>query len=259
MIPENSNYELRFAATEADLIAAQRLRYEVFIAELGGDGEMVDHQRRLECDAFDPYFDHLLLIDKRQDPASDKSVVGVYRLLRDDKAVQAGRFYSEDEYDLGKLKNSGRKLLELGRSCVHKNYRGTSAMYHLWSGLGAYVVEHKIDIMFGVASFHGTDVKKIREPLAYLHHNHLAAEDIRVKVIEDEYQSMDLMPLDEIDKRRAMREMPTLIKAYLRLGGCVGDGVFIDRSFNTTDVLLMMDTETVSEKQRTMYTKGRRA
>jgi L-ornithine Nalpha-acyltransferase len=64
-----SPYALRLAATDEDLTAAQRLRYEVFVAELGGDGPLVDHLARLERDAFDPYFDHLVLVDLRRDPS----------------------------------------------------------------------------------------------------------------------------------------------------------------------------------------------
>jgi len=254
MTSSDQKFELRLAQTDADLHAAQRLRYEVFIEELGGDGPMVDHEARLERDAFDTFFDHLLLIDR----TSNGRVVGVYRVLRSDMAAKAGRFYSEDEYDLTAVKNSGRTLLELGRSCVHADYRGGAAMYYLWNGLGAYVVEHGIDVMFGVASFHGTDIDAIREPLAYLHHNHLAPEALRTCVLPEHFQTMDLMPADQIDKRAALKAMPTLIKAYLRLGGFVGEGAFVDHSFNTTDVFLLMDTKMISEKQRSMYTKGRR-
>lgn len=254
MTSSDQKFELRLAKTAADLHAAQRLRYEVFIEELGGDGPLVDHEARLERDAFDAFFDHLLLIDR----TSNGRVVGVYRVLRGDMAAKAGRFYSEDEYDLTAIKDSGRTLLELGRSCVHADYRGGAAMYHLWSGLGAYVVEHGIDVMFGVASFHGTDIDAIREPLAYLHHNHLAPKPLRARVVQKHFQTMDLMSADQIDKRAARKAMPTLIKAYLRLGGFVGEGAFVDHSFNTTDVFLLMDTKMISEKQREIYTKGRR-
>lgn len=254
MASSDQKFELRLAQTGADLLAAQRLRYEVFVEELGGDGPLVDHDARLERDTFDEFFDHLLLIDR----SCDDRVIGVYRVLRSDMAARAGRFYSEDEYDLGALKNSGRTLLELGRSCVHADYRGSSAMYHLWSGLGAYVVEHDIDVMFGVASFHGTDIAAIRAPLAYLHHNHLAPKELRTRVLQEHFQAMDLMPADQIDKRAALKAMPTLIKAYLRLGGYVGEGAFIDHNFNTTDVFLVIDGKKISDKQRTLYTKGRR-
>lgn len=258
MTIDGPNFELRLAQTGADVRAAQRLRYEVFVTELGGDGPLVDHDARLERDEFDEFFDHLLLIDKRLDPASGEHVIGVYRLLRGDQAQRAGRFYSEDEYDLTQLRNCGRSLMELGRSCVHADYRGSRAMFLLWNGLGAYVIEHGIEVMFGVASFHGTDIDAIRTPLAYLHHNHLAPEELRTRVVEPHFQTMDLVAADQIDSREALKAMPTLIKAYLRLGGFVGEGAFVDRRFNTTDVFLLMDTKVISEKQRRLYTKGSR-
>ena len=70
------------------------------------------------------------------------------------------------------------------------------------------------------------------------------------------YQSMDLVPEDQIDRRQAMRETPALIKAYLRLGGTVGDGAFVDHAFNTTDVCLVMDTAQMNERQRSLYARG---
>ena len=75
---------LRLARDARDLRAAQRLRYEVFIEELGAGGPLVDHDQRLEIDAFDPFFDHLLLIDPKRDPDTLSEVVGVYRLLPPD-------------------------------------------------------------------------------------------------------------------------------------------------------------------------------
>jgi putative hemolysin len=68
---------------------------------------------------------------------------------------------------------------------------------------------------------------------------------------------MNLMAADQIDSRAALRQLPSLIKAYLRMGGRVGEGAFIDHNFNTTDVLIMMDTDKISDRQRNLYTKGR--
>ncbi|MGP6086189.1 GNAT family N-acetyltransferase [Antarctobacter jejuensis] len=244
-------FSVRLAGSDAEIAAAQRLRYEVFVEELGGDGALVDHDARLERDAFDPFFDHLLVCDD----ARDGAVVGVYRLLRDDQAIAAGQFYSEDEYDLTPLKTSGRKLLELGRSCLHRDYRGGAAMFHLWQGLADYVLRYEIEVLFGVASFHGTDVAKLAEPLSLLHHRHLAPPDLRV--CAREFQPMDLLPEDQINRRKAMLQVPALIKAYLRLGGFVGEGAFIDHAFNTTDVCLVMDTARMNERQRALYTQDR--
>lgn len=245
-------FSVRIAETEADLRAAQRLRYEVFVRELGGGGEMVDHEAGLEQDRFDPYFDHMLVSDD-----SIGAVVGVYRLLRGDQAERLGQFYSEDEYDLTPLRQSGRKLLELGRSCLHPDYRGGMAMFHLWNGLAAYVADHGIEVLFGVASFHGTEAEALAQPLSMLHQSHLAPEDLRVR--SKTYQPMDLLPADQIDRRRAMLETPALIKAYLRLGGFVGDGAFVDHAFNTTDVCLILDTARMNERQSRIYTRGQGA
>ncbi|KIC27474.1 GNAT family N-acetyltransferase [Leisingera sp. ANG-M6] len=246
-IPE---FSVKIAETEEELRAAQALRYDVFVRELGGGGEMVDHEAGLERDRFDPYFDHMLVTD-----VAKGAVVGVYRLLRDDQAARAGQFYSEDEYDLTLLKASGRRLLELGRSCLHPDYRGGMAMFHLWSGLADYVEQHGIEVLFGVASFHGTDPQALANPLAMLHHNHLAPPDLRVR--SKAFQSMDLVGVGDLDRKRAMVETPALIKAYLRLGGFVGEGAYIDRAFNTTDVCLVLDTARMNERQCRIYAGGR--
>lgn len=257
MQPPEDHFELRLAETEADLRAAQRLRYEVFVAELGGDGPLVDHANRLERDAFDPHYDHLILVDPRRDAEALEHVVGVYRLLTSERAAGPGRFYTEDEYDLTVLKRSGRRLLELGRSCVHAEYRGGTALYQLWNGLADYVLDRGIEVMFGVASFHGTDADALAEPLSYLHHRFLAPAPLRVRAVADRFQRMDLLAGDQIDRKRAMVAMPQLIKAYLRLGGFVGEGAYIDRSFNTVDVCLVMDTAQMNAKSTARYTRGR--
>lgn len=252
----DQQFTLRLAVSEQDKLAAARLRYSVFVEELGGTGEGVDHSGRFETDEYDPFFDHLILVDNARDSSGLDYVIGVYRVLRDDQMIKLGRFYSEDEYDLTPLKNSGRKLLELGRSCVHPEYRGGIAMFQLWQGLSDYVNEHGIEVLFGVASFHGTDVAAFAQPLSLLHHNHLAPEELRP--VSKQYQSMNLVAKEDISRAAAMKSMPSLIKAYLRLGGVVGDGAFIDHAFNTIDVCLVMDTDRLSARHREIYTKARR-
>ena len=98
MFKAGANLSLRLAQTQEDHQAAQRLRYRVFIQELGGDGALVDHTNQFEIDRFDTFFDHLVLIDERRSRADLEHVVGVYRLLRSDQAARAGQFYTEDEY-----------------------------------------------------------------------------------------------------------------------------------------------------------------
>ena len=244
-------FEARIAAGEAENEAAQRLRYDVFVEELGGDGDLVDHEARLERDRFDPYCDHLILIDH----ARGGEVVAVYRLMTDAQARAGEGFYTAAEYDLSPLLSSGRRLLEIGRSCLHADYRGGAAMAHLWAALSAHVEATGVDLVFGVASFHGTDIEALAEPLAYLHHNHLAPEDLRVR--SRAFQSMDLMSPDLIDRKAAMVATPALIKAYLRLGGFIGEGAYVDHEFNTTDVFVMTDTKAMNDRHRALYVKAR--
>ncbi|KZX97026.1 MULTISPECIES: GNAT family N-acetyltransferase [unclassified Sulfitobacter] len=244
----SQDFSVRLARSTSDLHAAQRLRYDVFVKELGGSGTMVDHAAGLERDRYDSFVDHLLLTDNRTG-----DVIGVYRLMRSDMADRAGGFYTEGEYDIGPLKATGRRLLELGRSCLHRDYRGGIAMHRLWAGLAAYVAEHDIELLFGVASFHGTDSAALAQPLSLLHHVYLAPPELRVRARAEGRQPMDLIPTEGLDRRGAMLQIPSLMKAYLRLGGCVGDGAFIDRAFNTTDVCLVLDTKKLSERQLRIY------
>jgi 1-acyl-sn-glycerol-3-phosphate acyltransferase len=113
--------------------------------------------------------------------------------MRAEQAQAAGQFYSEDEYDLGPLRASDRRLLELGRSCLHRDYRGGTAMMHLWNGLAHYIAAHGIEVMFGVASFHGTDPARIAGPLSLLHHRHLAPPDVRPEARAAGFMPMDLI------------------------------------------------------------------
>lgn len=122
-------------------------------------------------------------------------------------------------------------------------------MRYLWQGLAKVVRERGIEVLFGVASFHGTDLAKLAQPLSLLARDHLAPHDIRTRVMP--YQRMDLVT--DIDRVAAMKQVPALIKAYLRLGGFVGDGAFVDHDFNTTDVFVVLDTARMNARQRAIY------
>lgn len=248
MSAATSGFRLRLAAGESDLRAAQSLRYQVFIEEMGGDGPLVDHAARLEIDRFDAHAEHLLLIDDLH------NVVGTYRFMDGAAAIKAGGFYTEGEFDLATLKASGLQLLELGRSCVARDHRSGMALYHLWHGLAQIVVERGVDVLFGTASFHGTDPEVYAEALSYLHHHHLTPEPLRAKALVE--VPFTRLPVAAIDRRKAMLATPGLIKSYLRLGGTIGEGVYIDHEFNTLDVLVMLNMNDMSDTQRKLYHQG---
>ncbi|MCK0148459.1 GNAT family N-acetyltransferase [Marivita sp. S6314] len=234
------------AQTEADIRSAQRLRYRVFVQEMGSDGPGVDHARSLETDAFDPYADHLLLRDSRLVDGDNDGVVGVYRLMTRDHAAKAGRFYSASEFDLACLTQTKRTVLELGRSCLHPKYRGGAGLLAMWQALAGYVAARDIDLMFGVASFRGTDLNSLLHPVSHLHDAYLAPAPIRVRSRMP--LPMPLLPRDQINRKTAMRDTPALIKSYLKIGGVIGEGVYVDHAFNTVDVCLLLETDTLKQQ-----------
>ena len=245
------NISVKIAENSAEVLAAQRLRYDVFVKELGSDGPYVDHSNKLERDQFDDYSDHLIAIDKQSG-----SVVGAYRLLRQCNAEQLGQFYSETEYDISLLKQSDHKLLELGRSCLHRDHRGGLVMRELWIGIAEFAFQHKDTLLFGVASFGGNNVNCFGHSLSYLHHNYLAKDELRPKARSPMAVSMNLIPKEKLNRKKALIQMPSLIKAYLRLGGTVGDGAYVDTAFNTIDICFILDTSQLNSKKKHIYTRA---
>ena len=253
MLHHIPKFRTKIADNTDELIAAQKLRYRIFVQELGGGGDMVDHDLGLERDRFDPYFDHILLFD---DARKSNPIIGVYRVMTCEKANQCGEFYSDKEYDLTVLRRSGKKLLELGRSCLDQDYRGGTALAYLWQALAKYALERKVEILFGVASFHGTIVSALAEPLSLLHHQYLADEKIRPVAKKPFNQKMNILEPELINRKLAVLKMPALIKSYIRLGGKVGWDAYVDYKFNTTDVCLIMDISSMNNKRKSFLTKG---
>lgn len=255
---DSGRFTVRLAENEAEIQAAQRLRYQVFVEEMGAKAKPEHAAERREFDRFDPHCKHLILIDNSESEEDGAPAVkGVYRLLHGSDAMAPGGpgFYTATEYDLSPIEAYERETLELGRSCVAAPYRGKAAMQLLWIALSQYVSLHEIGLMFGTASFHGTDIEPLKAPLSFLYHNHLAPEELRPRTLEEHYVDMNLMPPDQISRAEAMRMLPALMKGYMRLGGFVGDGAYIDWEFNTVDVCLVMITDKITERHKKFYAR----
>lgn len=251
-----ANLEVRLARDALEVDAAQALRYRVFYSEMSARPTPEMSAVKRDFDAFDGLCDHLLVIDHERGPGPDR-VIGTYRLIRRPAAAAAGRFYSQDEYDVSPLIDYPGEILELGRSCVDAGYRTRPTMQLLWRGIAAYVFSHDIALMFGCASLPGTDVQSLALPLSYLYHNHLAPPELRPVALPERYTDMRLREKDSFEDRAAVGLLPPLIKGYLRLGGFVGDGAVTDHQFNTTDVCIVVKTDLVTEKYYRHYERRR--
>jgi putative hemolysin len=255
---ENRRLKLRLAANERDVLAAQRLRYQVFYEELGARADLLTRASGLDCDRFDPICDHLLVIDENPDTDADLrdgKLIGTYRLLRHEIALAHGGFYSQSEYDLEPLlaRHSDLQMLELGRSCVARDYRGTAVAELLWQGIWNYVRDFGLNAMVGCASLPGTDPDILADELSFLAHHAHAPDEWRARALPHRYIKMARRPIEEINQRDVLRRLPTLIKGYLRIGSYVGDGAVIDRQFNTTDVLILLPVSRISPKYFAHY------
>jgi L-ornithine Nalpha-acyltransferase len=249
------DFEVRVAKTAEEIDAAQALRYRIFYEEMAArpTPEMARLQR--DFDPYDEVCDHLLVLDRRRGEGPE-GIVGTYRLIRRAAAARMGRFYSSAEYDVQKMIDYPGEVLELGRSCIAKDARNTATMQMLWRGIALYAYHYNIQVMFGCASFPGTDPAQHAQAMSYLCHHHLAPPQIRVRAVESRYVNMEMLPPGSYDARKAMARVPPLIKGYLRLGGFVGDGAVIDSQFNTTDVFVIVKTELVTEKYMRHYERG---
>ena len=255
ILAQRNGLTVRLAISPDDIRAAQRLRFKVFYEELSAQAGADAAATRLDSDRFDTFCDHLLVIE---DAAKDDDgtavaggrLVGTYRLLRQDMAEAHGGFYSQGEFDIAPLlqRHAGLRFLEVGRSCVAEGFRGKPVAELLWQGIWNYVRFHKLDVMLGCASLEGTDPEKLADELSFLTHAKPAPEAWRVQALPDLHVAMDRKPLSAVDQKAVIRNLPTLVKAYLRLGCYIGDGAVIDRQFNTTDVLIVLPVSEINPR-----------
>lgn len=209
----------------------------------------------MDADRFDAICDHLVVV-RRGAPAEDEAIplcdgelIGTYRLLRQEVAEAHGGFYTESEFDVAPMiaAHPGLRFLELGRSCVLKPFRTRPVVELLWQGIWDYVRSYGIQVMFGCASLEGTDPEAHAAALGFL----AAAApppEWQVRALAGRRIEMRRPRRETIDPRQALRQLPPLIKGYLRLGCYIGDGAVIDRQFNTIDVLIILPVSAIDAR-----------
>ncbi|MBI5006246.1 MAG: GNAT family N-acetyltransferase [Nitrosomonadales bacterium] len=214
------------ARNVAEVTEAQRIRYKVFAEELGA--KLPSAELGLDIDRFDQFCDHLLV----RDHSNDK-VVGTYRILSPEKARAAGGYYSETEFDLSRLIMLRNRMVEVGRSCVHPDYRDGATITQLWAGLADYIGKHNHEYLIGCASIGMADgghyAASVYNKVQKLH---AAPAEYRVfprcrLPLESLNQDLDVI-------------VPPLIKGYLRLGAYIAGEPAWDPDFNCADLFILM-------------------
>jgi len=225
--------EVVWARHDEDVREAQRLRHLVFVEEMGArlsvpHGSPAGH----DIDVFDPYCEHLLVRAVMDDGGSGP-VIGTYRVLTPAAAERVGGLYSETEFDLTRLRPLRSKMVELGRSCVHPEWRSGGAILALWAALAEFMTRNDLDTMVGCASISMRDGGHAAASLwEQLRRTHLASL---------EWQVRPRLPLPVEELRSDLDvEPPALIKGYLRCGAKVLGPPAWDPDFNTADLPMMM-------------------
>jgi len=224
------------AASPEEVRAAQRLRYQVFVEEMGARLDL--EEPGIESDRYDPYCQHLVVRD-----ADRAQVVGCYRILSDTQAVRAGGYYSQSEFDLTRVLALPGRIMEVGRTCVHPDYRSGPVIALLWSGLARYLLMNKFDYLMGCASIPlrgGT--QEAATIFERLRGRHLAPES---------HQVFPRVPLPSVHLAGVSVtdvSVPPLVKAYLRVGAKICGQPAWDRQFNVADLFILLRTEDVDER-----------
>jgi putative hemolysin len=247
---------VRLARNAREVSTAQELRFNVFYEELKANPDAAASQSRRDSDRFDAFCDHLIVVrrmarnDVAQFGVDDGEMVGTYRLLRQSVAEQNGGFYTQSEFDIAPLlaAKPALKFLELGRSCVLKQYRTKPVVEVLWQGIWNYVRHHGLDVMLGCASLEGIDLRVHAPTLDFLARNCAAPAEWRVRAVPERYIEMKSDAENSIDSKAALKALPPLIKGYLRLGCYIGEGAVIDWQFNTTDVLIILPVSNINPR-----------
>ena len=213
-----------------EIRAAQRLRYQVFVHEMGA--RLATTLPGHDIDLFDDYCEHLLVRDE-----ATQTVIGTYRVLTPVQAKRVGSTYSDTEFDLTRLRSLRHRMVELGRSCVHPDHRHGGVIMALWTALGEFMVRNNLDTMIGCASipmmqggvFNGDVAASIWRQV----------REQYMAPIEFQVRPRLALPLENLNDRLDV-EAPALIKGYLRLGTKVLGAPAWDPDFNSADLPMMM-------------------
>lgn len=234
---------VKLAETLEDLERAYRLRYQVFVEEAGN--ERLANEEKVEQDRFDLYCDHLIVTDMDKD-----EVVGTYRLLPGDRAVDNIGFYSETEFDLRAFDEYKRNTLELGRSCIAPNYRNGKAIQLLWAGIARYIQQQNFQYLIGCASVPLSSVEELNEIYSMLKIHGILKDRYGIQPLNTHrVTGLQDLPI-ECSEKEMIRRLPPLMKGYQWLGAEIGGEPAYDPVFHTYDFLIILDTAKVTRRYR---------
>ena len=236
--PARHQLSVGLAQSEREILEAQKLRYRIFAGELGAN--LPTRTPGVDQDIYDPFCEHLVVRDE-----NSGAIVGTYRIMSPENARKIGGYYSENEFDLTRLQHLRPHMVEIGRSCVHPDYRTGATITLLWGGLAKYMLDNRYDYLIGCASISMADGGHAAASL----YNRLGA---RMSPLE--YRVFPRCPLPLAALRNDLpAELPPLIKGYLRAGAYVCGDPAWDPDFNTADLPILLPMARLDKRYARHY------
>jgi putative hemolysin len=230
----HQQYSVGLALNEREVEEAQRLRYRVFAEELGA--RIHTRVAGVDADFYDPHCEHLIVRDEQAG-----RIVGTYRILTPEAASKVGSYYTENEFDLTRLQHLRASMVEVGRSCIHPDYRCGAVIALLWGKLAEFMLKHEYRYLIGCASISMADG------------GHNAANlfvqliDAHIAPLEYRVFPRDRLPFERLVTGQAA-EVPPLLKGYLRAGAWICGDPAWDPDFNTADLPLLLPMDRISPR-----------
>lgn len=246
-------FEVRLATTAAEIEAAQRLRYRTLYVERGGRPDDTKVIAEMDADEWDAVAHHVIVAFR--DRPGD--IVGTLRLVSRQRLASEQRFYTEQAFDLTGLRDRYARMLELGRFCIESDRRQGGILLLIWKYTMGFIVDNDIEVMFGCVSFPGTDVAAHSEILGYLYRHNLAPEALRPQPVVANHVALSDFADAAPTFADATRELPTLLRGYLKLGAYVSDTAVVDPVFNTTFVGLYVDAREMRQGNTPLVARRR--
>ena len=237
-----SRYSLLLTRNEADVEAAQRLRYQVFAGELGAT--LSDAENGLDVDRFDEHCDHLVV---RADQTGE--IVGTYRMLPPERVAAAGGLYSDTEFDLSAFADLRPSLVEAGRSCVHPDHRTGAVVSLVWAGIARYLLLTGHSHLTGCASIPLADGGAVARGVWDLAQaKYMSPPELRATPLHP----WDFESVPAPDRT----VVPPLLRGYLRLGAWVCGPPAHDPEFGVADLLVLLPLDRVDPRYLRFFLGG---
>jgi putative hemolysin len=228
------------ANTPQDLLDCQRLRYLVFNIELR-EGLSTSERCGLDVDPFDSFCDHLMVRE-----LESGKLVGTYRLQTGRVAQQNLGYYGNQFFDFSVYKSVGHQLLELGRACVHEQYRNMMVLHALWKGIAVYATRTNSRYLLGCNSISSQDENYGAAMYEALKEKYLIEPALRT-LPQPDCQCIPTGPRVEVSRP------PRLFRAYLDISARISGPPAIDREFKTIDFLTIVDLASLPDRVRTRF------